>query len=129
MEKVPQEKTHRKENSKEVLALVLIGIGLLWILKQTGFFFKFPFLNFHEIFSPITSVFHGVGHFVFSWPVILIIIGAVLMAGKRSGGLVLLIIGGLFLLPKLIFISGAAIVFLFPVILIALGIALIARLL
>jgi hypothetical protein len=50
------------------------------------------------------------------------------MAGKRSGGVVLLIIGGLFLLPKLIFISGAAIVFLFPILLIALGIGLIARL-
>ncbi|WP_297097803.1 hypothetical protein [uncultured Draconibacterium sp.] len=128
MEKVPQERTQKKENSKEVLALVLIGIGLVWILKQTGFFFDFPFLNFHAIFSPIRSAFHGVGHFVFSWPVILIIIGAVLMAGKRSGGLVLLIIGGLFLLPKLIFFSGATIVFLFPVILIALGIGLIARL-
>ncbi|WP_303923498.1 hypothetical protein [Draconibacterium sediminis] len=128
MEKVPQERTQKKENSKEVLALVLIGIGLVWILKQTGFFFDFPFLNFHDIFSPVRSVFHGIGHFVFSWPVILIIIGAVLMAGKRSGGLVLLIIGGIFLLPKLIFISGAAIVFLFPVILIAVGIGLIARL-
>ena len=128
MEKVPQEKTHQKTSSKEVLALVLIGIGLVWILKQTGFFFKFPFLNLHEIFSPIRSAFHGVGHFIFSWPVILIIIGVVLMAGKRSGGLVLLIIGGIFLLPKLFFISGAAIVFLFPIILIALGIALIARL-
>lgn len=128
MEKVPQEKTHKKENPKEVLALVLIGIGLVWILKQSGFFFDFPFLNFHEIFSPVRSAFHSLGHFVFSWPVVLIIIGAVLMAGKRSGGLVLLIIGGLFLLPKLIFISGAVIMFLFPVILIAVGIGLIARL-
>nr|WP_320023188.1 hypothetical protein [uncultured Draconibacterium sp.] len=128
MEKVPHERTHKKENSTEVLALVLIGIGLLWILKQTGFFFDFPFLNFHTIFSPVRSVFHGIGHLIFSWPVILIIIGAVLMAGRRSGGLVLLIIGGVFLLPKLIFISGAAIVFLFPIILIVLGIALIARL-
>ncbi|WP_321346855.1 hypothetical protein [uncultured Draconibacterium sp.] len=128
MEKMPQEKTHQKENSKEVLALVLIGIGLVWILKQTGFFFKFPFLNFHQIFSPITNVFHGVGHLFFSWPVILIIIGVILLAGKRKGGLVLLIIGGVFLLPKLFFISGAAIVFLFPILFIALGIGLIARL-
>ncbi len=127
MEKLPQERTHKKDNSKEVLALVLIGIGLVWILKQTGFFFRFPFLNFHEIFSPIRSAFHGIGHLVFSWPVILIIIGAVLMSGKRSGGLVLLIIGGIFLLPKLFIFSGATIVFLFPVILIALGIGLIAR--
>lgn len=128
MEKVPQERTQKKENSNEVLALVLIGIGLVWLLKQSGFFFDFPFFNFHDIFSPVRSAFHSFGHFVFSMPVILIIIGAILMAGKRSGGVVLLIIGGLFLLPKLIFISGAAIVFLFPILLIALGIVLIARL-
>ncbi|WP_297091134.1 hypothetical protein [uncultured Draconibacterium sp.] len=129
MEKVPQEKVSRKQNSGEVLALVLIGIGLVWILKQTGFFFNFPLFNLHGIFSPITNAFHGIGNLFFSWPVILIIIGVVLMAGKRSGGVVLIVIGGVFLLPKLFIISGAAIVFLFPVLLIVLGILLIARLL
>ncbi|MDX8338604.1 hypothetical protein SLH46_05390 [Draconibacterium sp. IB214405] len=128
MEKLPQEKTKRKENPKEVLALVLIGIGIVWILQQTGLFFRHSFLNFHEILSPIRGAFHGVGHFIFSWPIILIIIGALLMAGKHKGGLVLLIIGGIFLLPKLFLFSGATIIFLFPVILIALGIGLIARL-
>ena len=123
------ERTPRKENSREVLALVLIGIGLLWILKQTGFFYKFPFFNFHDITAPIRNAFHGFGHFFFSWPMILILVGLVLMAGKRSGGLVLLIIGAIFILPKIFFFSGAVIIFLFPIILIALGIALVARLL
>lgn len=123
MEKVPH-----KENSRETLALVLIGIGLFWILKQTGVFHHFNFFYFDNIFRPIRHAIQGVGHFIFSWPMILIIIGAVLLAGKRSGGLVLLIIGGIFLLPKLIFISGATILILFPIILIALGIALVARL-
>lgn len=122
MEKVPQ-----KENSRETLALVLIGIGLFWILKQTGVFHHLGFFHF-DIFRPIRHAIQGVGHFIFSWPMILIIIGVVLLAGKRSGGLVLLIIGGIFLLPKLIFISGATILILFPIILIALGIALVARL-
>lgn len=129
MEQVPQKKTHRKAESKEVLALVLIGIGLVWILKQTGFFFKFPYFNFPDIFSPLINTMHSLGHLIFSWPVILIVIGLILIAGKRAGGVVLLIIGGIFLLPKLLLISGAAIVFLFPIILIALGIGLIARLL
>ncbi len=124
MEKVPQ-----KENSRETLALILIGIGLLWILKQTGVFFNFPLFHLENIFNPIRNVFHGISHVVFSWPMILIVIGVVLLAGKRSGGLVLLIIGAIFILPKIIFFSGAAIFLLFPLVLIGLGIALVARLL
>jgi hypothetical protein len=124
MEKVPQ-----KANSRETLALILIGIGLLWILKQTGVFFNFPFFHLENIFNPIRNVFQGISHVVFSWPMILIVIGVVLLAGKRSGGLVLLIIGAIFILPKIIFFSGAAIFLLFPLVLIGLGIALVARLL
>lgn len=124
MEKVPQ-----KDNSRETLALVLIGIGLLWILKESGVFFNFPFFHLENIFNPIREVFHSFWHVVFSWPMILVVIGIALLAGKRTGGLVLLIIGAIFILPKIIFFSGAAIVLLFPLILIGLGIALVAKLL
>lgn len=119
MEKVPQ-----KQSSKETIALLLIGIGLLWILKQTGVFHHFPLDN---IFSPIRHAFHGISHFVFSWPMILIVVGLVLMAGKRSAGLVLLIIGAIFILPKIFFFSVGAVFILLPIILIGLGIALIAK--
>ena len=129
MEKLPRENSRQKQSSTEMLALIMIGIGLVWILRQTGLFYRFPFLNFDGLFSPIRNVFHGFGHHLFSLPVILILIGVVLMAGRRTGGWVLVIIGGILLLPKLIFISGATIIFLFPIILIALGIGLIARLL
>jgi len=127
MERVPSEQTHRKENKNEILAFVLIGIGLFWLLKQTGLFFRFPFFNLNHVFEPIRHIFHSLGHFIFSWPMILIIIGVILMAGKRSGGLVLLIIGGIFIIPKIFILTGVTIVFLFPVLLIVLGIALIAR--
>ena len=100
MEKVPQ-----KENSREVLALVLIGVGLLWILKEAGVFLHIPFFHLENIFNPIRNAFHGIGHLIFSWPMILVIVGAVLMAGNRKGGLLLIIIGGIFLLPKLFYIS------------------------
>ncbi len=129
MERIQNEQTPRKKNSNEILALVLIGIGLLWLLKQTGMFFQFPFLRLNHIFEPVRHSFHSFGHFFFSWPMILIIIGLVLMAGKRSGGLVLLIIGGIFILPKIFILTGVTFLFIFPVLLIVLGIALIARLL
>ncbi len=129
MERVSNEQTTpRKENKNETLALVLIGIGLFWLLKQTGLFFHFQFFHLNHILEPIRHSFHSFGHFIFSWPMILIIIGLVLVAGKRSGGLVLLIIGGIFIIPKIFILTGVTIVFLFPVILIVLGIALIARL-
>lgn len=124
MEKVPQ-----KQNSTETLALILIGIGLLWVLKQTGVFNHFPFFHLNNIFAPIHNVFQKIGHFVFSWPMILIVVGLVLMAGKRSAGLVLLIIGAIFILPKIFFFSMGALFILFPLLLIGLGVALIARLL
>lgn len=122
MEKVPQ-----KQSSTETLAFVLIGIGLLWILKQMGVFHHFPFFNLGTIFRPIREVFHVVSHFIFSWPMILIVVGLILMAGKRSAGLVLLIIGAIFILPKIFFLSVSAVFIILPVILIGLGIALIAK--
>ena len=123
MQKMPQ-----KDNSREVLALVLIGVGLLWLLRKTGVFYHFPFFHLNNAFDSVRNVFHGWGHVIFSWPMVLILIGLILMSGKRSAGLVLLIIGGIFILPKLFFISGAVITILLPLILIAFGIELVARL-
>ena len=123
MERVPQ-----KSNSRETIALVLIGIGMLLILKRSGAFHHFPFFHLESIFSPIRNLFHNLGHFIFSWPMILIVVGLVLMAGKRSAGLVLLIIGAIFILPKIFFFSVGAIFILFPILLIGLGIALVAKL-
>ena len=56
------------------------------------------------------------------------IVGIILLAGKRSGGIVLLIIGAVFLLPKLFFIHGITITLLLPLILIGIGVAMVARL-
>lgn len=122
MEKVPQ-----KNSSRETIALLLIGIGLLWMLKKSGAFFFLPDLDY--VFAPIRHAFHGLSHFIFSWPMLLIVIGLVLMAGKRTGGLVLLIIGAIFILPKIFVLSVGILFILFPLILIALGIALVTRLL
>ncbi len=118
-----------QNNSRSTLAIVLIVIGLLWIFKQSGFFYGFPFVHFDHVFRPVGRVFSSLAHVVFSWPMIFIIIGLVLMAGKRSAGTVLLIIGGIFLLPKLFFFTGAMVFLFFPLLLIVVGIAIVARLL
>jgi hypothetical protein len=123
------ESDQRRNNSRVVLAVVLIIIGTLWLLRKIGFYFEFPNFYFEHIFSPIRQAFHGLWHFIFSWPMILIIIGLVLMAGKRSSGIVLIIVGGVFLLPRIFFFPGLTVSFLLPVLLIAFGVALVARIL
>lgn len=117
----------QKDNSRIVLAFVLIGIGVLWILRKLGFYFNFPDIHWHNIFYPFRHLFYGWGHFIFSWQMILIIVGLVLLAGKRSVGLIFIVIGGIFILPKLFFISGFTISLFLPVLLIGIGLVLIAR--
>ena len=116
----------KKDNSRVVLAFVLIGIGMLWILRKLGFYF--PEIHWGNLFFPIHGFFQGIGHVVFSWPMILIIIGLVLMAGKRKSGVVLIIVGGLFLLPRIFLFHGLTVSLLLPVLLIGIGVAMVARL-
>ncbi len=119
----------QNNNSRVVLAVILIVIGSLWLLRKIGFYIEFPDINFGQIFYPFRQVFHWIGQVVFSWPMILIIIGLILMAGKRSSGIVLIIVGGVFLIPKIFFMQGLTISFLLPVLLIGFGVAMVARIL
>lgn len=65
--------------------------------------------------------------YLFSWKVILILIGAAMMASGRKGGIVLIIIGGLFLLPDIFHIPEDFIRDWWPVLLIILGVIVILR--
>jgi hypothetical protein len=123
-----EKRTVQQINSRKTLAIVLIVIGILLVIKKSGVFYHFPFFNLNHVFFPIQNVFHNIGHVIFSWPLILLLVGLILLAGRRAGGWVLIIIGGIFLLPKLFVLSGTAILFLLPLILIVAGIAIIARL-
>ena len=119
---------HKRDNSRLVLAIALIMIGVFWILKKLGFYIEFQPYFYENIFFPIRHFFHSFGNIVFSWPMILIIVGIILLAGKRSGGIVLLIIGAIFLIPKLFFLHGITVTLFFPLLLIGIGVAMVARL-
>ena len=120
-------KEQNKNNSRTIFAFVLIGVGIFLTLRQLGVYYEFPQFILENIFYPLRQVFYRVSHFVFSWPMILIIIGGVLLAGKRSVGLVFIIVGGIFILPKLFFVPGITISLLLPVLLIGIGVAMVAR--
>jgi hypothetical protein len=115
-------KENSENGSKITLAVILIVIGMIWL---------FGVLNIHfhlgEIFRPVWLVFSKLGGFIFSWPVILILVGLILMAGNRSGGWILIIIGGIFLLPKIFLFPAFPVSIVLPLALILFGGLLIIR--
>ncbi len=117
----------KKDNSTMVFAVVLIVVGGIWLLRKAGIFFNFPHIHLGDIFYPFRQIFSHFGGFIFSWPMILILVGLLLLAGKRSFGIVLIVIGGIFILPRLFVVPGLSLSLLFPVFLIGAGVALIAR--
>lgn len=130
MERIHQQRAKKvKGNSRSTLAWVLIGIGLIFLLNKTGFYVNFPDFHLSGIFASVVDVFRSIIHCFFSWPFILLVIGVILLAGKRSGGWLLFFLGVLFILPKIFILSGLVMFILFPIVLIVLGITLIIRLL
>ena len=121
------ENKSRNNNSKIIFAYVLIGVGVFWTLRKLGIYYEFPQYILEHIFYPIRQILGNVSHIIFSLPMILIIIGSVLLAGKRSIGLVFIIVGGIFILPKLFFLPGITISLVLPVLLIGIGVAMVAR--
>jgi len=114
------------DNSKLVLAFALILIGGIWILRKLGLYFdiNFPIQN---LIFPFKNLVHSLPSFLFSWPMVLIVVGLVLYAGKRSSGMVLMIIGSIFLIPKIFALPGLTISFLLPAILVGIGISMVLK--
>ena len=116
------EKENSANSSKLTLAVILIVVGIIWL---------FGLLNIHlhlgELFRPLWAVFGKIGHLVFSWPMILILIGLILLAGNRSSGWILIILGGIFMLPRIFLIPHFPVSIIFPLALILVGGALIIR--
>lgn len=122
-----EKESTQKENSRIVLAFVLIAIGVLWMLKRMGIYFEIPVIHLKHLIIPVRHIFSGWGHFIFSWQVVLILVGLILMAGKRPAGIVLIIVGGIFLLPKILLFPPFSISYVLPVVLIGAGVVMIAR--
>ncbi len=99
---------HTKQSGRAIAGFVLMGIGLVLLLKQFDFYF-FP-------------------NWLFSWPMILIIVGLVKRANNpnNQSWLIVILVGGLFLLQKMF--SGVDVFhFGWPVIIIAVGLWMIFR--
>ncbi len=115
-------KESKSDNSKLAIAVILIVIGVLWTLKEVG-------VNFHfeQIFAPFTWVFSRLGRIIFSWPMVLLIIGLLLVSGKHSWGWVLVALGGFFIIPRVFALQPFSFALVFPLVVLLTGVLLITR--
>ena len=118
---------HRK-HSGSFWAWVLIIFGIIWILGENGWDINLP---------GIGSFFAGIGNFfgnLFHWsagatlPILIILAGIVLIAGRRFFGALLLVLLILILVPHFMIIPGILMIVFLPVVLIIIGIIALTKL-
>jgi predicted membrane protein len=100
-----------QQNKRLGLGVILIGIGAIFLLGNLGII---PW---------------EIRHYIFSWQGILIIVGSAMLVTRpdKTPGIILVSIGGFFLIPDLFNIPGFSVRVFWPLILIGIGIVFILR--
>jgi len=109
-------------------AYVLIIFGILWILNKSGWDVNLPgvgalFAAFGSLFGHLTQWSAGI-----NIPILLLILGILLIAGRRLFGALLLVLLIMILIPHFLIIPGILMIVFFPVILIIIGIVVLTKL-
>jgi len=111
MEPNTEKYSNSRRMKKYAFGVVVIVAGFLLLASNTGFF---P---------------DELKHILFSWPMILIAIGMISLFGSesRTPGYILLIIGGIFLLPRIFEVTFDVMHLFWPAILIAIGVLILVK--
>ncbi len=97
-------------NKRFLFGIILIIVGVIWIMKRLGY---------------IPEMWEDV---LISWQMLLIVIGAVsLVGGNRTAGIIIMMIGGFFMIPELIEIPWELRRIAWPLLLVGIGVALLFR--
>jgi predicted membrane protein len=77
--------SHHLSSNRAIIGVILVMIGLFLVLRNTGFFPEF------------------IDHVVFSWPMLLVAIGLVMTLGaaEKTSGVIVMAVGGFFLIPMI----------------------------
>lgn len=118
----------RNRNSGSFLAFVLIIVGILWIMKKSGWDINLPGIG--DIISAIGNFISNIAGWSNGviFPILLLIAGIILITGRRLFWTLLFIIALLMFLPTFLIIPGILLLIFFPVILIIIGIILLSKL-
>jgi predicted membrane protein len=76
---------HHFGNNRAIIGVILVIAGLFLVIRNTGFFPDF------------------IDHVIFSWPMLLVAIGLVMTLGasEKSAGVIVMAVGGFFLIPMI----------------------------
>lgn len=74
---------HHLSNNRVIIGVILVLAGLFLVIRNTGFFPEF------------------IDNVVFSWPMLLVAIGAVMTLGasEKTAGIIVMAVGGFFMIP------------------------------
>lgn len=76
---------HHLSSNRAIIGMVLVLVGLFLVMRNTGIFPDF------------------IDHVVFSWPMLLVAIGLVITLGasEKTSGVIVMAVGGFFLIPMI----------------------------
>jgi predicted membrane protein len=74
---------HRSTSNRAIIGVILVIAGLFLVIRNTGFFPGF------------------IDHVIFSWPMLLVVIGLVMTLGasEKTAGIIIIAVGGFFMIP------------------------------
>lgn len=74
---------HHSTSNRAIIGVILVLAGLFLVIRNTGFFPDF------------------IDHVVFSWPMLLVVIGLVMTLGatEKTAGIIIMAVGGFFMIP------------------------------
>ena len=84
-ERTPRREHHHLTNNRILIGIVLVLAGLALVIRNTGFFPDF------------------IDHVIFSWPMLLVSIGLIMTLGssEKTAGVIVMGVGGFFMIPLL----------------------------
>jgi hypothetical protein len=117
-----------RSNSGSFWAYVLIIFGILWILSKSGWDINLPGVG--ELFAGIGHFFSNLAHWSVgaTFPLLIILAGIVLIAGRRFFGALLLVLLILIFIPHFLILPGILMIIFLPVVLIIVGIIILTKL-
>ena len=76
---------HHLANNRAIIGVILVIVGLFLVMRNTGIFPDF------------------IDHVIFSWPMLLVAIGLVMTLGasEKTSGVIVMAVGGFFLIPMI----------------------------
>lgn len=117
-----------KRHSGSFWAYVLIILGIIWILRESGWDINLPGIG--GFFAGIGNFFGNLVHWSAgaTFPLLILLAGIVLIAGRRFFGALLFVLLILIFIPHFLIIPGILMIIFLPVILIIIGIIILTKL-